>query len=503
MSRTSKFIINSFSTALFQLIKMITGFILPKIMLSVYGSEINGLVNSILQLISYLALVEAGLTGATIYSLYKPLTISDTKRINSILTAARKFYNRTGCLFMGMILVAAFIYPVFIKTQIMNYNEIVILFFILGFNEVLDFFILAKYRTLLTADQNIYIISVTNIIQTILNVIIIASASYLGASIIIVYLLALLSIIIKTVILLIYCKKKYCYLDFSVEPDYSALNKRWDALYMQIIGVIHNGAPVLISSFLLSLNHVSIYSVYRLVVFSINSILGIFTNSMSSGFGDILARDEKDNFKKSFTEFEYIYYIIITIAFSVMIITFIPFINVYTKGLDINYSFLSTAILMSLNGFFYNIKTPYGMLTISSGKYKESRLQISIQGFLAIFWEIILGIKWGLNGIIVGELISNLYRDIDFIFFAPKHLTHYSFKHTLKMWLRSLFAILVTLSINFVIHIEPVSTYFDWIKLAFIVGIYTTIFTLIINIITDYGLFKQVLLRFKNILCHK
>ena len=73
MSRTKKFIYNTFTTALYQIVVMIVGFITPKSILNAYGSETNGLVTSINQFITYFNLVEAGLAGAAVYALYKPL----------------------------------------------------------------------------------------------------------------------------------------------------------------------------------------------------------------------------------------------------------------------------------------------------------------------------------------------------------------------------------------------------------------------------------------------
>ena len=73
MSRTKKFLYNSISTGFFQIVLMISGLITPRIMLKYYGSEINGLISSINQFIVYFNLVEAGLSGAAIYALYKPL----------------------------------------------------------------------------------------------------------------------------------------------------------------------------------------------------------------------------------------------------------------------------------------------------------------------------------------------------------------------------------------------------------------------------------------------
>lgn len=500
MSRTKKFIKNTMATALLQITTMITGFIVPKIMLSYYGSEINGLVTSISQLIVYMTLIESGLSNAIVYSLYKPLSENNKTRINSILSAARNFYNRTGYLFLSVAVGASLVYPFFIKTQVLNYYEVVFLFLILAVNGVLEFFSLAKYRALLTADQRIYVISLASIIQVVINVVIISVLSMLGASIVVTRLIAILAILVRTIILQLYCKWKYDYLDFSEKPDWSSLDKRWDALYLQLIGVIHTGAPVLIATFLLGLKEVSIYSIYNIVIIGMNGILGIFTNGLYSSFGDLLVRDDKETFRKAFTQFEFSYYILITIVYSVMIITFIPFMRIYTSGADISYIFPILALLMTINGYLYNLKTPYGMLTISAGKYRESRIQITIQGALEVVLGILFGIKWGLNGIILGAIVSNLYRNIDFIFFSPKHLTHYSFKGTLKMWARSITIVIAVFIIWNKLPIKSISSYLDWINYALGVGVIITIGTIAINILTDYKLFNEVLRRISSLI---
>jgi len=59
MNRTQKFALNSLITALSQIVVMIVGFITPRIMISTYGSEINGLVSSLSQFISYLSIQES------------------------------------------------------------------------------------------------------------------------------------------------------------------------------------------------------------------------------------------------------------------------------------------------------------------------------------------------------------------------------------------------------------------------------------------------------------
>ena len=503
MNRTKKFFFNTITTAALQVVTMLSGFVLPKVMLSVYGSEINGLVTSITQFISYLTLVEAGLSGAIVYSLYKPLAEKNTPAINAIISAAKKFYFKTGYLFLGLILGGALVYPLFIKTGLLSSLEVGILFVVLGANGILEFFTLAKYRALLTADQKTYVISLASIVQVVLNCVIIAVLSYQGLSVVIVRLVAILSILLRTVILWAYCKKKYTYLDFSVEPDNAALSKRWDALYFQIIGVVHTGAPVLIITAILSLNDVSVYSIYYMVISGISSVLGIFMSGLSAGFGDLLARGEKAAFKKAFQQFEYMYYIIITIVYSIMMAAYIPFIKVYTAGADINYIYPVFAILITVNGYFYSLKNPYGMLTIAAGKYRESRVQITIQASIQILASVVGGLVWGLNGVIIGAMLSNIYRDVDFIFFAPKHLIDYKFTDSLVMWIRSgvLFAVF-SICLRFVPS-EHVTGYLSWFIYAVILGLITVAGVLLVNFLLDRNRMKQCVIRVKTMIIRR
>lgn len=119
MGRSKKFMLNSVTTALLQVVTMIAGFITPRFMLTAYGSEINGLISSILQFISYFNLVEAGLSSAAVYSLYKPIAEKDYNRINRIVVAAKHFYVKSGllniCTAILMIIVIYVTAPMLIK----------------------------------------------------------------------------------------------------------------------------------------------------------------------------------------------------------------------------------------------------------------------------------------------------------------------------------------------------------------------------------------------------
>ena len=53
--------LNMISSLGLQLITILSGFIIPRQILLVFGSDINGLINSLTQFLNYISLVEGGL----------------------------------------------------------------------------------------------------------------------------------------------------------------------------------------------------------------------------------------------------------------------------------------------------------------------------------------------------------------------------------------------------------------------------------------------------------
>ena len=169
MSRTRRFVLNAGASAIYQIVIMLIGMITPRLLLIAYGSEINGLVSSVTQFISYFSLVQAGLSGASIFALYQPLAQGDKRKISAIVTATRNFYYRAGLMFLVLLTTMSLIYPLFVKTEQLSPILVAILIFVIGFNSIIDMFLLAKYTALLSADQRHYILSIGTTISSLLN----------------------------------------------------------------------------------------------------------------------------------------------------------------------------------------------------------------------------------------------------------------------------------------------------------------------------------------------
>ena len=284
MDRTKKFMYNSVATAIYQIVVMLVGLVTPRVLLQFYGSEMNGLISSINQFITYFSLVEAGIAGAAVYSLYKALAEKDKDGISSIVSAAKKFYIQAGWIFTILVIGMAIIYPIFVRASNLSFSAEMILIVVLGGKGFLEFFTLAKYRVILTADQKTYIISNASTIYIILQMIIIVILSFYRVNITIVYAAAILALCARSFLLMLYVKKHYKYINYNAKPNVKALDKRWDALFLQILQAVQTGAPVIIATLFTSLQEVSIYTVFNMVFIGINGVLNIFVNGLSAGF---------------------------------------------------------------------------------------------------------------------------------------------------------------------------------------------------------------------------
>ncbi len=502
-SRTKKFMHNSISTAVYQVILMISGFITPKIMLDCYGSEVNGLVSSIQQFMTHFQIVEAGISGAAIFALYLPLAQQDHKRINAIVSASRKFYFQSGYIFVGLVVALSIGYMFLVPTPELAPWLVALLVLSLGGKGFMDFFTLAKYRVLLSADQRTYMISIASSVYIILNTLFIVIFSYMKMNVVLVYALSIVSMYVRSLILKIYVKRHYKYINYHETPDSTALNKRWDVLYQQILATVQKSAPTILATMLTPLKQVSVYAIYNMVLVGINDVLGIFTTGLVSSFGDVIARGQIKTLQKSYSEFSLVYYSLITIAYPVTAVMIVPFVIVYTKGVhDVNYNVPIIGFLFALNGLLYNMKTPQAMLTFSAGLYKETRVQASIQGLIIIIGGLIFGYFWGLIGILIASCLSNLYRVIDLMIFVPKHVTKMPIRITVFSYTRMIInCMIIMLPFTLFIDLEKLTpNFFMWAVWALIVTVYAAVIVLASDFLFEREVFWDVMKRVKKMI---
>ena len=72
--RTKKAVINTMTSIMAEVVSIICGLILPRLILGAFGSSYNGITSSITQFLSCIVLLRAGVGSVTRAALYNPLS---------------------------------------------------------------------------------------------------------------------------------------------------------------------------------------------------------------------------------------------------------------------------------------------------------------------------------------------------------------------------------------------------------------------------------------------
>ena len=295
--RSRKALKNILANLILQITVALSGLILPRFFIIAYGSAMNGMIVSVTQFISYLALVEAGVSAASIVGLYKPLADNNIDEINRILSATKRFYYRSGIAYVLLLVFLVVLYPMLVQNQIQpGITRFMII--ILATSNLVDYLFLGKYKVLLMANQKGYVMMLVQTLGTVLNTIITVWLIMEGCNVLLVKFVATVIYILRFILIWIYVRKHYRFLDFNAEPNYNAINQRWAALLHQITGVIVNNTSVVVMTVFMgakALIEVSVYGVYNMIANAISLLVGSFNSGLQSGFGELAVQGGQES----------------------------------------------------------------------------------------------------------------------------------------------------------------------------------------------------------------
>lgn len=494
---TRKAIKNISSTLLLQIVTVICGFIVPKLIISTYGSTTNGLIVSITQFLAYITLLEAGLGPVIRAALYKPLINKNKIEIKKILNSANRYFKKVSYIFILYIIILIFLYPNYINNSYDN-TLTVMLIIVISISTFAEYFFGITYRIFLQADQKTYVISNIQTATTILNTILIITLIKFGFSIVLIKLFSSLIFVLRPILQNIYVQKKYC-IKLNKEDGFAEIKNKKDGLAQHIAFIIHSNTDTFVLTIFTTMKEVSVYSIYLLVINGIRTLMVSFISGMEATFGKIIASGKKEKLNLVFEKYEVFYYIIVSIVYSCLIALYIPFIKIYTYGInDVNYIRPTFAIVFAISELLYSIRQPYNILVFSAGKIKETKKGSWLEAIINISISIIFVFKYGIIGVAIGTLTAMFFRTTQLIIYAKKNILKSSISETIKKIILSLI-IIATSSVVFNMLDISISNYFIFFIFAIIIGFGSLIMTISLysiffkNIILD--LFKEKVLK--------
>ena len=89
---------------LYEVMLILFGLIVPKLIIGTYGSEVNGLTSTVTHTLSILNLLQAGAVGASIFQMYKPVAEKDYLQVSRVIEASKRYFRKIGLVFLLLVL---------------------------------------------------------------------------------------------------------------------------------------------------------------------------------------------------------------------------------------------------------------------------------------------------------------------------------------------------------------------------------------------------------------
>ena len=456
---------NILSVIVLQLCTIASGFIIPKIILSNFGSEVNGLISSITQFLNYIQLLEGGLSGVVMAALYKALADKNDEKVSSIIKAVDSFFKKIALIYVVYALALAVIYPIVVKSDF-GYWYIFSLVLIIAISLFIQYFFSLTYRLLIVSDRRGFIVSIAQIVFTVINVILVVVSVKIYPDIHILKLLSAISFIVQPVFFRIYVDKNYK-IDKHAEKDTEALKQRWDGFGQNLAYFIHSNTDIVVLTLCMGLNTVSVYSVYLMIINAIQGLLISISGAIKPIFGNILSTKSTEEVNKAFDNYELGINLITTIMFGCCVVLIVPFISIYTSSItDADYMQPVFAVIMCVAEAVYCFRDPFVAAAYSAGHFRQTAKYAYLEAVINIVASLSLVFSLGLTGVAIGTLIAMCFRAVMHVIYLKKNILY----RPIRKWLKGTALAFVSGAVGILLvktFIKmPVGNYLEWFVYA-------------------------------------
>ena len=241
---------NLLSGIVYQVVLIALSFILPRLYLENFGSEVNGVLSTIKQIFVYMFLLESGVGLATTQALYKPVAEKNHGKVSSIISATNNYYCKIGFVYSAIVLLIALVYEFIVPTNITR-GVVFGIVILTALPALFSYFIQAKYRILLEVDGRKYVITNSETVLQLVSNVGKILVLLLTNNLLLIQLVYCVLSLLQLAYVYINAKSRYNWLNVKAEPDYEAISQRKSVLVHQVSGMVFSNTDVLLLSFLL------------------------------------------------------------------------------------------------------------------------------------------------------------------------------------------------------------------------------------------------------------
>lgn len=409
-SRTKNTFLNLVSKLGVSLIVTLLGFFTRKVFVDNIGIEYVGLNGVLKNVLGIMSLLEGGFATSVVYNMYKPLAEDDRPKILALLQLYKKVYRFIA---LGVAILGIALYPFlgfFLKGG-EAITDVGLIYFIFLFNSIINY--LSAYKwSLINASQLGYKLTTVNLVyQVSVTVSKLAILYYTKNYILFLLVEAVFNILYNFAVvkkadsLFPFVRTTYQY---KVDTDVKKrIIDNVKSLFINRVGgyFMHSTDNLLITYFA-SIATAGLYSNYTLITGLVKSTIDQVFDSYSESVGNLIASESSDKVYSVFKSCLFISFVLISIPIIVLFNSITPLID-WWLGPKYRMEDLTIALVF-VNFYVDRIRSTALTFKTKAGLFSYDRWTPFLQGVINLFLSIILGKKFGINGVLAATAISIL-----------------------------------------------------------------------------------------------
>ena len=209
--------------------------------------------------------------------------------------------------------------------------------------------------------------------------------------------------------------------------------QKWHGVAQHVCSIALDGSDTIVLTLFSTLQNVSIYSVYYLVVKGVTQLFTSLTQGVEALIGELWAKKEYNELHHFYEWLQWAIHTGTVFIFGMTAVLIVPFVEIYTSGIhDANYLQFGFAVLLVLAHGGHCLRLPYSTVILAVGHFKQTERCYFIAAILNIVISIATVKKYGLIGVAVGTLIAMIYQTIWMARYVSKYLIECSVNVFLK-----------------------------------------------------------------------
>ena len=393
----------------FYILSLLLAFFSRKIFLDCLGAEFIGLTGMLMNIMTFLSVVELGIGSSIVFFLYKPLQEDNHHKINEIMSMLAFLYRCIGAIIGITGIVVSFFFPWWFGHLTTGLPLVYFAFYSFLGSSVSGY--IFNYKQLLVgANQKQYLVNAyfqtISIVQSLVQILL----AYYYRNLYLWVVVGLIFTIIGIIIFNYRIQLLYPWLTIDLNKGrenlkkYPEVLKKTRQIFVQKIKdlILYHSDEILVGMFV-SVIKVAFYGNYIMIINKLNFLVNILSEGLSAGVGNLIAEGNMQNIMKIFWELTAARFFILGIIIFSLLLFFQPFIGCwfgqqYQLSNIIVYLLIFNLFIRYQSAAVYIYLGSAGLFSDVWAAWTELILNLSI--------ILILAPTYGIVGILLGKILS-------------------------------------------------------------------------------------------------